>query len=233
MSKTFKDIKHIFFDLDDTLWDLKKNSREGMILTLRELELQHAITDLDHFLNLYMHYNNLAWEAYHQQHLSMEELRIKRFKWTLEHCGIFQDGLAEKMSETYMRITPNGKYLIEGTEVLLSALSESYSLHVLTNGFPDVQPIKLKSSGIYDYFDHIFISDEIGFRKPQKEIFKYCERKIGTKSEHCLMIGDRFETDIKGATHAGWKAVWLNPSGIKRYTYPYVIKKLEELLLLL
>lgn len=224
-------IRHVFFDLDDTLWDLRKNSREGMKTTLEMHGLFFDEVYFERFINIYINCNKMAWEAYYKDQMSKEELRFKRFAWTLEHFGIFNQELTKKISDTYMKITPTGKNLVEGCLKALDFFSSGdYDLHIITNGFPDVQKIKLHSSGLLNYFSHVFISDNIGFRKPQIEIFKYCEKITGAVPEECLMVGDQFETDVLGALNAGWNSVWLNRFESKRYTYPNTIKKLDDLI---
>jgi putative hydrolase of the HAD superfamily len=231
MQRVEKCIRHIFFDLDDTLWDLKKNSREGMKTTLEIHGLFLNEEEFERFINTYVIYNKMAWEAYYNNKISKEDLRLKRFAWTLEHFGIFNQDLTKKLSETYMKITPTGKNLVEGCLNTLNFFSSGeYNLHIITNGFPDVQKVKLHSSGILNYFKNIFISDDIGFRKPQIEIFKYCEKITGAEPEQCLMVGDQFETDVIGALNAGWNSVWLNRFESKRYTYSNTIQKLDELI---
>jgi putative hydrolase of the HAD superfamily len=232
MQRVEKFIRHIFFDLDDTLWDLRKNSREGMKTTLEIHGLYLTEEEFERFINTYINYNKIAWEAYYKDKISKEDLRLKRFAWTLEHFGIFNQELTKKLSETYMKITPTQKNLVEGCMNALDFFcSGDYKLHIITNGFPDVQNVKLQSSGILNYFQNVFISDNIGFRKPQIEIFKYCEKITGAEPEQCLMVGDQFETDVIGALNAGWTSVWLNRFESKRYTYSNTIQKLDDLIL--
>lgn len=232
MLRIGKNIRHIFFDLDDTLWDLRKNSYEGMKIALKTHGIILNEESFNRFINTYVNFNKLAWEAYYMNKISKEDLRYKRFEWTLENFGIFNNDLTKKLAETYMEITPKGKNLVEGClKVLNFFSSKNYNLYIMTNGFPEVQYIKLQSSGIIDYFNNIFISDNIGYRKPDIEMYKYCEIATNAKPEECLMVGDQFETDIKGAENAGWNSVWLNRSENKRYTFSNTIQKLEELIL--
>lgn len=236
MSVLSGDIKHIFFDLDDTLWDLKKNSREGMIKTIQRLQLENSIgKDMEKFIDLYIQCNRLAWEAYYRGELSSQQLRVKRFLWTLELLGISDENLAQQISNTYMEITPHCSHLVDGALSLLQYLKEknSYRLHILTNGFSDVQPVKLKSGDIHHYFTHVIISDDVGYRKPQKEIFEYARKLVGARQKECLMIGDQYETDILGAKKSGWNGIWLNRFKTTRYTFPYTVDKLQDVRLFL
>jgi len=221
----FDNIRHIFFDLDDTLWDLKKNAREGLLQSIEICHLKERIKDPETFISQYLYFNKLAWEAYHRNQVSMERLRIVRFEWLLEQWGIFDKEVVRKLSGTYMQVTPSCPHLVEGAKEMLEFLSEKkYTLHILTNGFPDVQPVKLRSGKIEKFFSNVFISDEIGYRKPQPELYAFVMQRIKARSEECLMIGDQYLTDIAGAREAGWQALWFNRENSKRYTYhPQVI----------
>jgi len=210
-----KKYKAVFFDLDHTLWDFELNSRE----TLKELyEIylleSKGVKDLNFFIETYRQINFRLWDEYHKDLINRDHLRSNRFLQTLEKFNIADTDLAEKLAVDYLRICPDKKNVFPGTSELLKELDKKYSLHIITNGFAEVQHRKLKNSGIIHYFDKIHISEHIGFKKPQAEIFHYAVMESGAVHDQCIMIGDNLETDIKGAINAGIDHVLFNPGEI-------------------
>lgn len=209
-----KSYKAIFFDLDHTLWDFEMNSRE----TLSELFEKHEtlinnVKSAEHFIDEYRMVNHQMWDDYHKNIITKEVLRFGRFNRTLKKFNIEDAELAEELSSQYLEICPTKKNLFPGTHSVLEYLQAKYSLHIITNGFKEVQYVKIKNSGIEKYFSNIHISEEIGFKKPEVEIFDYAVRQAKTSHDKCIMIGDNLETDIAGAKNAGIDTLFFNPSG--------------------
>jgi putative hydrolase of the HAD superfamily len=229
-----KNVTHIFFDLDHTLWDTDKNSEESLQELFLELNLEQAgIPSFPVFHKQYRQHNQRLWGLYAENQVGKDAVRLHRFLHTLQDFGIHDDGeTAKVIAEKFISITPYKLHLIAGAKELLSHLHGRYNLSIITNGFSESQYIKLKQSGIDIYFDHVFISEEIGINKPDPAIFHHAVKLSGALGiENCVMVGDTYETDIVGAISCGMKAVYLESSYKNEQVNPSVIKikLLEEL----
>jgi putative hydrolase of the HAD superfamily len=208
--------KHIFFDLDRTLWDMERNARE----TLAELYEKYALKEkgvpsVDEFVQHYNDYNDLLWDRYRRRIIDKATLRALRFKQTLAHFGVHDKHLAEKFDHEYISEAPKKTNLVPGARELLEQLSPDYRLHIITNGFPEVQAFKMEHSGLRPFFEVIVTSEGCGHSKPDSKIFAHALKLAGGQREHALMVGDDLEVDIVGARAAGWSQVFYNPSGGK------------------
>jgi putative hydrolase of the HAD superfamily len=164
------------------------------------------------FHTTYQKHNDVLWKKYAKHEVTKEEVRINRFKFTLEELKIFDNTINEFFASHFVSRTPLKKNLIEGAIELMDTVKSRYTLSIITNGFKEVQYIKMEESGLRKYFEHIFISEEVGFNKPNPDIFKFAMNKSGASiAENCLMIGDSLEADIHGAIGAGMKAIYLSP----------------------
>lgn len=211
-------IKHVFFDLDDTLWDFETNSEKVLKELFVETNLDKKLNnDFYTFLIAYKKRNAELWQLYHHHKITKDELRIKRFYDTFREFNFDDLLFSDQFSNDYVSRSPYGTALKKGSLDLLELLSKKYQLHIITNGFKEVQHIKIDKSGLQKYFTNVLISEELGFNKPDIKIFKEAERCSNASSEQCLMIGDNFETDIRGAQKAGWQSIWYNPQKNKRY----------------
>lgn len=204
-------IKHIFFDLDDTLWDFKANSER----VLRELYLEFALAEKlratpEVFLEEYNRINRRYWMLYGRGEMDKESLRNNRFPETFSCFGYSDEHLAQRLTSDYLKRAPKGESLTEGCLETLAWLKTRYSLHILTNGFADVQHIKIEASGIRPYVEQILVSEIHQLRKPDLRFFRLAESLSGAKTTECLMVGDQIENDVEGALAAGWKAIHLN-----------------------
>lgn len=223
-------IKAVFFDLDHTLWDFDRNSEEAIQELAENLKLKEkGVPGLEEFMTVYRKINHEMWDAYHRHVITKEELRTGRFSRSLEHFGISDPDLSEKMASGYIEISPYKTNLFPGAEEVLKYLKEKYTLHIITNGFREVQYIKIRKSGLDQYFEGIHISEEIGFKKPEPEIFHHAVQQAKTASDHCIMIGDNLDTDIQGALNAGIRPVWFNPNQLSSPSGLINISHLEEI----
>ena len=170
-----------------------------------------GITNFDKFHNRYRKFNDAYWIDYRDGKLEKELLRWIRFYKAFEQYGIQDEGLSKKFAEAYINLAPTKDKLIEGVTEVLETLHSKYPLHIITNGFEEIQHIKLSSSRILHYFDTVINSESTGYKKPSKQIFDYACRITASQPHECLMIGDDYIADIKGALNAGWSAIWLNP----------------------
>ena len=196
---------HLFFDLDHTLWDFRGNSRA----TLRELHVDHRLAEagvqsMDDFIDAYEEINHAMWAHYTAGRIPKEVLRVLRFRDTLARFGVKENGLAAELGRDYLERCPRKALLMPGAEDLLVRLHGHYKLHIITNGFDEVQGLKLANSGIAQFFDLVLTSEKAGHAKPDPRVFAEALRRTGATAEKSLMIGDNVEADMAGARAAGW-----------------------------
>lgn len=211
-----KKYSHIFFDLDNTLWDFDRNSSE----TLYELYEKYKLADLgikspEHFISKYQDRNAMMWEQYRLGKIDKETLRNKRFEFTFWDMGIEAvEKISAQLSDDYVSSAPRRNHLFPDAYEVLEYLHDKYALHIITNGFHEAQFVKLDGTGIRKFFQNIIISEHVGFKKPDVNIFYYAVDSAKTKADECMMIGDGLEVDVLGAQNAGWDAVFFNPKKI-------------------
>lgn len=204
--------KHIFFDLDDTLWDFEKNS--GIVLEelFREYHLQQKLgVDFETFSHAYKKNNQAFWKLYYTKQIDKQFLRNHRFNETFKLFGYDNYDENLKITEQYLQRSPKGTHLKEGCVEVLQYLRQRHTLHIITNGFKEVQSVKMEGSGIQHFFDIILVSEEHQLTKPDEKIFRLAESLTGAHSNDCVMIGDNMESDIQGALQAGWEAIHYSP----------------------
>lgn len=204
--------KHLFFDLDHTLWDFEANARATLANLYTELNLkERGVFDFDLFYTKYLAHNEKLWERYRNGYIKQEELRIKRMRLALLDFKIADEALAEKMNILFLDLLPTRTHLFPGCLELLDYLTEKkYQLHLITNGFEKTQHSKLKYSGLATYFKEVITSEGSNSLKPKKEIFDYAFHKTGAQPSESIMIGDSIEVDILGALQAGMDQIHVN-----------------------
>jgi putative hydrolase of the HAD superfamily len=204
--------KHLFFDLDHTLWDFEQSATQTFALLFEKHQLKlHGIPSLDDFIKEYTIHNTMLWESYRNGELKKEILRSLRFENTLKEFGIHNPQLAESIGDDYIYHAPRTVFLMPGAVEVLQYLYPKYFLHLITNGFEEVQHIKVREADLGKFFSTITTSEEAGVKKPDKKIFDHALQKAGAKAGESLMIGDTLEVDIEGARHAGLDQVYYNP----------------------
>ncbi len=205
-------VRQLFFDLDRTLWDFERNSQTALSVLYQELDLGKHI---EHFLHFHHHYgiiNAELWHQYGKGKISKEELRDSRFVKALAKFGIQDESTAMRMSQGYLELSPNQTAIFPfAHEMLREFKNNEYQLHIITNGFREVQERKLQNCDLRKYFDVILCSEDIGFTKPNKEIYREAERLTGCKPNQAIMIGDDFKADVIGSLNAGWTAIHFDP----------------------
>lgn len=207
-----KKYKHIFFDLDRTLWDFEKNAREAYQEIYDKFELSElGVPSIEDFTNSYLHHNDILWALYRDGKIEKAYLKSRRFELTLLDFGIDDPQLAEEIGQDYVTISPQKTNLFPHAHEVLQYLGDKYPLHIITNGFAEVQDNKLKNSRLDQYFKHIITSEDAGCKKPTSCIFDFALDVVGTSAGECVMIGDDFEVDIVGATENGMDAIFFNP----------------------
>jgi len=224
--------RHLFFDLDHTLWDFESNARSTLSELYQSLELEkRGVTNFGLFYTNYLQHNEKLWERYRNGFLKQEDLRIKRMRHSLLDFKIADEQLAQAMSARFLELLPTRNILFPFTKEMLQYLTDKgYTLHLITNGFEEVQYKKLKYSGIDGYFKEVITSESSGCLKPNKEIFEYAFHKANALPSESIMIGDTPDVDIKGAMNAGIDQVFVNHHGIVIDLQPtYTIGSLKEL----
>lgn len=227
----------LFFDLDRTLWDFDLNSREALneiFLELAQPQLPGDFTAQD-FIAVYEVENERCWKDYREGRLTQQELRPLRFKRSVEKLGIGEfegmNALAESMGEAYVKRAPYRTALLDGAMEVCAALKErGHRMFILTNGFEEVQHIKMHNSGLSPYFLQVLTSDALGFKKPRREAFDQSITLTNSSASRAIMIGDDMECDVEGACNAGWQAIHFDPKGPESNSaFPH-IANLRELL---
>jgi putative hydrolase of the HAD superfamily len=227
-----KQYKHLFFDLDHTLWDFDANSKLTLEELYHKLELQQrGVHDFNLFHSNYLAHNEKLWERYRNGYIKVEELRLKRMWHTLLDFKIGDQLLAEAMSTQFLDLLPTRTLVFPHTfEILDYLTNKGYLLHLITNGFEKTQHSKLKNSGLQKYFIEVITSEGSNSLKPHKEIFEYAMNKVNCGVDECIMIGDSLEVDIQGAMNAGMDQVFVNHLCIECTIKPtYQIRSLKEL----
>lgn len=205
---------HIFFDLDHTLWDHEKNSAVVLFELYSELKLKDfGIPSSEEFHSRFVEVNGFFWEQYRHGKIEKSALREERFAHTFAIFGVQHPALVSNLSKAYLQRAPKGKHLIPGAKDVLDYFAGKSRLHIITNGFKEVQRVKLEAGGIFHFFDQIIISEEAGFHKPRPEIFHFALKKAGAKIKESLMVGDNYPVDVEGALEIGMDAAFFNPEG--------------------
>jgi putative hydrolase of the HAD superfamily len=219
MSKTYK---HLFFDLDHTLWDFDKNSENTLKQLYDEYELvNRGIPDFKEFMQVYKVHNDRMWERFRNGFIKREELRWKRIWLTLLDFKLADTALAYEMSAAYLEILPTQTVLTPYAKDLLEhCKAKNYTMHLITNGFETTQWQKLQFSGIASYFGHVITSEKSNSMKPHREIFDYALSATNAKLEESIMIGDALEIDVMGAFNAGWDQLYYNPAKLAHERKP-------------
>lgn len=203
--------KHIFFDLDRTLWDFEKNAEA----TFQDLYIIYNINDVlgckfIDFFQTYKKHNLVLWDLYRKNEIKKNELSLNRFIFTLRDFGNSDLLLAQNLSTDYIKISPQKSILYPHAIETLDYLIGKYKLHIITNGFVEVQYNKLRNAGLDKYFTNTITSEEAGAQKPNIQIFEYSLKKAKALASESLMIGDDLQADIIGAKNAGIDQVYFN-----------------------
>ncbi len=224
--------KHLFFDLDHTIWDFESNAKATLKELHAALELhKRGVHDFDQFHKNYIAHNEKLWERYRKGYIRQDELRVKRMWLTLLDFRIADEALAGELSTRFLDLLPTRTILFPYTREILEYLTRrKYQLHLITNGFEKTQHNKLMYSGLKPFFREVITSESCGSLKPNAEIFGYALTKCGASPTDSIMIGDSLEVDILGAMNAGIDQVFVNHLGIETTIRPtYTIKALKEL----
>jgi putative hydrolase of the HAD superfamily len=204
--------KHIFFDLDHTLWDFDKNAEETLNQLFHEYKLEGlGLNSAAVFIETYTRNNHQLWADYHTGTISKQHLRETRFRKTFMDLGLSPVLIPTSFEDDYVRICPTKTNLLPGATETLNYLQEKYSLHIISNGFKESTEIKMAATNLNMYFKTIVISEVVGINKPDKAIFDYALQNAGALKNESLMVGDSLEADVRGAINFGIPAIYFNP----------------------
>lgn len=227
-----KQYRHLFFDLDHTLWDFEANARVTLLELYQNMQLEkRGINDFDLFHKNYLAHNEKLWERYRNGFIKQEELRVKRMWLALLDFKIADELLAKEMSIRFLDLLPTRTILFPYTmEILQYLTNKKYELHLITNGFEKTQHSKLKYSGLDKYFKEVITSEGSSSLKPNKEIFDFAFKRTGATPAESIMLGDSIDVDILGAMKAGIDQVFINHLNITIDIKPtYVVSSLKDL----
>ena len=220
-------ITDIFFDLDHTLWDFERNSR----LTFLKIFEENAVTtSLDDFLQHYVPLNLEYWKLYREERISKADLRYQRLKRSFDALDYkIEDDMIDTLSDQYIEHLSSFNHLVPETVEILEYLKPNYRLHIITNGFSEIQEKKLKQSNISAYFDQVVNSEMAGVKKPNPKIFHLALQMANVDARKSLMIGDSIEADILGAKAVGIHAIHFNAHDDPYHDHCQTIHKLGEI----
>ncbi len=207
-----KQYQHIFFDLDNTLWDFEKNSLQSLQVLFEKFNLQAKLNaSFTQFHKTYIIFNQHLWKQYRRDKITKEYLKIERFYRTLKHFKVLDYDLAGNLSEEYLTISGGQKELMPNVLEILQYLKPKYQLHIITNGFEEIQHQKLTQSNLLPFFNVVITSESAKCKKPDPRIFFKALKETQATKEACIMVGDNTLTDIKGAMEFGIDQVYFNP----------------------
>jgi YjjG family noncanonical pyrimidine nucleotidase len=206
-------ITHIFFDLDHTLWDFDKNSELAFDKIFKK---DHPSINIQDFIKVYIPINQACWKLYQNDKITHEVLRYNRLKHSFEAIQYdISDEDIEKIANEYLTFLPEFNHLFEDAINVLDYLKERYNLHIITNGFAEVQYKKINNSNIGSYFKTITNSEMAGAKKPNPKIFNHALNLAGANKNQSIMVGDCIDADVNGALDFGMEAIFFNSNNTK------------------
>ncbi|MBN2892779.1 MAG: YjjG family noncanonical pyrimidine nucleotidase [Bacteroidales bacterium] len=228
-----KQYKHVFFDFDNTLWDFTYNSKESLNDVFLKYQLFNYFVDFEDFYEKYEENNTNLWNEYRQGLISKESLTFRRFSVILEKFEIPDSrNISQKINSDYLSLTTTKTKIIDDAYEILNYLKNKYELHILTDGFFEVQVVKLRTSKLSPFISNVITAEEIGFLKPSIELFQHALKSVNATKEESIMIGDSYESDIIGAKNAGIDQIFLNHNNRSDLEIKptYTVTKLKEII---
>ena len=203
--------KNLFIDLDDTLWDIHRNGKECLEEIYCDYGYEKFYPTFEAYYNAYMPGNHHLWALYSQREITKETLIVERFLGPLRGFGIDDPEYAKRLSDDFLERTTRKTKLIDGALDLLDYLKSKYRMHILSNGFREVQFKKIENSGLRPYFDKVILSEDAEINKPHPDIFTYALKNTNSRRDQTVMIGDSWDADIVGARQSRIAQIWFNP----------------------
>lgn len=225
-----ENITDIFFDLDHTLWDFETNSA----LTFRNILPKNNIAvDVEAFIETFVPINFAYWEAFRKEEIDQKQLRYGRLKDTFDAIKYeVADEMINLLAQQYIEVLPSNNHLFDDALDVLDYLKSKYRLHIITNGFHDIQNHKLTNSNLLHYFDTVTNSESAGVKKPNPGIFNHALKIASVDCKNTVMIGDCIEADVNGALQCGMDAILFHVEPCTTYSVKQVatLKELKNYL---
>ncbi|MEX0779508.1 MAG: HAD family hydrolase [Balneolales bacterium] len=224
-----KNIKFIYFDLDDTLLDHKSAQR----LALEQLRINSTILDgisSQTLQETYARVNAQLWTDYGNSVIDRHELQQLRFELTLKELEL-ETSFYSELGEHYLKLYETKWSWINGAETFYDDIRERYPVGLLTNGFSETQQKKVARFDFNKTSQHIVISEDIGYLKPDSRIFDHATKLTGLEPDQILYVGDSYRSDIIGGSQYGWKTAWYtdNPEASKKNTADFIFNDFSQL----
>lgn len=221
----------IFLDLDDTLIDTAENTRVTVSEIYEDYNLGNYFPSFDDFYTIYYANVSRLWELYSHGRISKKTLQRERFVGALSMVEEISEEQALAINDDFIARVMEKGILIEGAKDLLDYLYPKYKIHILSNGFTEMQYKKMDSAGLSSYFDKIILSDKVGINKPHPDIFTYALDEVQKDKKEVIMIGDNVVNDIQGAYNCEIDQIWFNPEDLSpgNIKPTYTVKKLDEI----
>lgn len=220
-------VAHIFFDLDHTLWDFETNSAA----TFRQIFNDYSFPfSVEKFMTIYSPINHAYWKLYRESKINEIQLRQLRLEKTFEALSFsVTDKMTTQIAEKYIALLSSQTHLFQGAKSLLEKLAAKYKLHIITNGFENVQQRKLENTHLNHFFDVVLTAEKAGVKKPNPAIYQHAIERAHATPENSLMIGDSREADIEGALAIGMQALHFNSHGEQQHNLCPIVHSLTEI----
>ncbi len=216
----------IFLDIDNTLLDFNKAEKVAVKKVLQKYNLPND----EKAINKYSDINRNYWEQFERGEIPKSDIFEGRFKTLISIYDIEADTAA--ISKDYCLNLSETYFKIDGAiEILKYLKKKGYMLYATTNGLSLTQYKRIKNSGLEPYFDEIFVSENTGHQKPEKEYFDYVIKNIKEKDRNkMLIIGDSQSSDILGGINSSIDTCWFNPSYLlPKYKSDFEITSLYDI----
>lgn len=223
---------NLLIDLDDTIWDFHQNSKICLEEIYHDYKFDEFYPTFKDYFDVYLPSNENLWRLYGDGKISRDNLIVERFLAPIREFGIDDPKYAISVSDDYLRRTTEQTALVDGAMELLNYLKPKYKMHILSNGFTEVQYKKINNSGLGGYFDKIILSEDAGVNKPHPEIFDYALKQTNASAEETIIIGDNWKADIEGARNSNIDQIWLNRNGdnVVGFEPTHIVKSLKEII---
>ncbi|MBO0948853.1 YjjG family noncanonical pyrimidine nucleotidase [Fibrella forsythiae] len=206
--------KHLFFDLDHTLWDFDRNSSESIAEIYDTYRLAEVgLSSVDAFAETFITVNRQLWRDYDLDLIGHEYIRANRFPMVFRALGVGDTSCCADLNTEYLRLLPQKAHLTDSARDVLEHLHGRYRMHIITNGFAEIQAVKMAASEIAHFFEEVVTTQSADAKKPNPRIFEYALQATGATVAESLMLGDNYEADILGAKAVGLDTVFYNPKG--------------------
>lgn len=226
--------KHLFFDLDNTLFDFDACAKEALNECYEKYHLSNWFSDFDGFMTIYSRHNDRLWGEYKHGGVKKDDVKYGRFRLTLSEGQVPDDTIADRMAEDFLLFCSSKNILIKDALEVIAILSKRYSLHIISNGFIEVQYAKMRLTGLEPYFDKITLSEQVKAQKPSPKIFHHALSGANARKTESLMIGDNWDADVMGAKSFGFDQAYYNYHNTPMPgEATYEVTNLKDLLLIL